>query len=222
MIEVQVLDRDIDRNEQEQHQKKALSKRVRGEYCGNDGVVAASFELLLSQSGECCSLAGVTSRRITGAKRHAVVDTNATDLGLMDRARVVATWSRSSKGVDGIGLLPVPRKFDLIAQANRHGVSDIDSDDLRPTSSHFMQGVGDRDPFFEDQHFRADEDQVAASYDECCPDGSGDTTCEGEVAETLVGVDQGTECCKREEDISTAWSEDHRISHGQIISRRGL
>lgn len=222
MIEVQVLDRDIDRNEQEQHQKKALSKSVRGECCGNDGAVAASFELLLSQPGECRSLAGVTSRGITRAKRHAVVDTNATDLGLMDRARVIATWSRGGKGVDGIGLFSMPRKFDLIAQANRHGVSDIDSDDLRPTSSDFMKGVGDRDSFVEDQYFRADEDQVTASYDECCPDGSGDATCEGEVPETLVGVDQRTECCEREEDISTAWSEDHRISHGQIISRRGL
>ena len=217
-----LLDSDIDRDQQRQNKKQSLAKRVRGEIAGDDGVATATLEFLLSQPGECGSLTRVTSGRVTGAKRHAVVDTNASDLRLVDRARVIATRRRSSEGEDRIGSLSMPRKFDLINQPNRHGVSDIDCDDLRPTSRHFVKWIGDRDPFIEDQHFGANEDQIATRYDECCPESGSDATCKGEVTETLIGVDQRSHCSKREEDVSTSWSEDHRISHGQIISWRGL
>lgn len=216
------LNSDIDRNQQDEDKEKALPTSVRMEFCGDDRAIAASLEFLLTQSSKRRGLSRMASRRVAGAKRHAMVDTNTSDLRLMDRARVITTGSRSSEGIHRVGAPSMPRKFDLIAQTNRHCVPNIDCDDFGPTSRHFMERVGDRDSLVLDQYLWTNEDQVASSDHQCGPEGSGDTTSEGEISKTLVGVDQRSESCEREEDISTSWSKDHRISHSQIISWRGL
>jgi hypothetical protein len=217
-----VLEHYVNSYEQGQDRDQSLSKVVHLECCGHERSSSNSGELLLSQTSDGSCLPRVASRRIAGSKGHTVVDSDTSDLGLMDRSRVVSTGSRSGKGIESVSWLAVPWKFDGSVGADGHGVPDVDCDHLGPTARDLIERIGDRDAFIKDHHFRANEDHVPSGNDQCCPEGSCDATCKGEISKTLVGVNQRTDCGEREENVTTSWSEDHGISHDQIISWRGF
>jgi hypothetical protein len=217
-----VLERYVNGYEQGQDRNESLSKVVHFECFGHERISSNARELLLSQTSDCSSLPGVASRGIARSKGHSVIDSDTSDLRLMDRSRVIAPWSGSRESEYGVSLFAVPRQFDLIVDANGHRVSDVDRDHFRPTAGNFIERIGDRDSFIEDHHFRTNEDHVSGGYDQCCPEGSRDATRKGEILKTLVGVNQRTYCGERKENVTTAWSKDHGISHGQIISWIGF
>lgn len=177
------------------------------------------LESLLTQSGDRRGLTGMASWRITGTKRGLMADSNTSKVRGMYRAGVVAARSGSGEGVDGLGGLAMPREFDLLLKSNRHGVADVDGDDISPTSGDLIERICDCDSLVIDHHFWANEDQVSDRQEQSAPERRSDTTCEREVSEALVGVDQRSDRSEREEDIAASRTEEFGIGHGAILSR---
>jgi hypothetical protein len=214
------LERNIERNQKQKNSQEALQREVSGEVaidrCGD----FSPFKSSQSKASQSRSLAGITSGRITRAKRHTVIDTYATDLRGMDRARVIPTWCWGSKSVDRVGGFSMPGKRERLTHTNGHGVSNIDRNDFTPWNSHLIERIDDGHTLIEDDHFGSDEDRVGKARNQARPEQCGHATGDREVSETLVGIDRRRYEGDRCEDRATSWSEGHRISHAVIISRR--
>lgn len=197
----------------------SLNRRVLGVSPLDSSRSGLLIESLLSQSRDRRGLPGVTAWRVTGAKGSLVTDSYSAKIRRVYGPRVVSTWSGRGEGVNGLRGLSVPGEFDLFAKSDRHGVSDIDGDDISPTSSDLVERIGDRDPFVVDHDLGANEDQVGDGQEQSRPERSGDATCEREVTEALVGVDRRSGGSEGEENVAAARTEDFGIGHGAILSR---
>ena len=218
-LEKQPLEGYVDADHHGESQDHSLNGSVLAVSTLDAGRGGFFLEALLTQSGDRRGLAGVTSWRITGAKRSLVTDSNSAKVGRVDRSRVVATRSGSGEGVDRLGRLSVPGELDLLVESDRHGVANIDREHISPTSRDLIERIGDRDSLVVDHDFRANEDQVCDGQEQSRPERGGDATCEREVAETLVGVDRRSHRSEGEEDVATSRAEELGIGHGAILSR---
>ena len=213
------LEGDINADHDGESQDGALNGSVLPESGCDASRSGLLIEALLAQSGDCSSLSRVTSWRITRAKRGFMADSDSSKVRGMDRARVVATGSRSGEGVDGLSGLSVPREFDRLSKSDRHGVADIDGVHISPTPCDLIERIGDRDSLVVDHDLRANEDQVCDTQEQPAPERCGDATGEREVAKALVGVDRRADGCESEEDVAASRTEEFGIGHSAILSR---
>ena len=218
-LEKQPLEGYVDADHHCKSKDESLDRRVLAVSTLDAGRSGLFFESLLAQSCDSSSLSRVTAWRITGAKSSLMTDAYSPKVRRVYGPGVVTTWSGSGEGVDGLSGLPVPRELDLLVKSDRHGVSDVDSDDVSPASSDLVERIGDRDSLVVDHNLGANEDQVGDGQEKSRPERSGDATCEGEVAEALVGVDRRSDRRESEEDVAASRAEDFGIGHGAILSR---
>jgi hypothetical protein len=215
------LERNIQRDHEQKYTDQGLSLGVTGEILRDSRAQIARFELGEAKSCKCSGLTGAASGRVTWAKRESVLDTNATQIRRMDRSRVVAAGSGSREGEDGVGRFAVPRQFDLIVDANGHGVSNVDCDHLIPRDLNLIEGIDDRDALVVNDHFGSQEDHLSEQRDQASPEQSRHTALDRKVSEALIGVDSCGEKSDSSEDRTTSRSKGHRVPHAVIISWRG-
>jgi hypothetical protein len=213
------LEGDIDTDHESESKDDSLNRRILAEPTLNASRSGLFLESLLAQSCDSSSLSGVASWRVTGSKGSLMADSYSAKIRRVYGPGVVTTWSGSGEGVDGLSGLTVPREFDSLLQSDRHGVSDVDCDDVSPASSDLVERIGDCDSLVIDHNLGANEDQVGDGQEKSRPERSGDATCEGEVAKALVGVDRRSDHREGEEDVATSRAEDFGIGHGAILSR---
>ena len=212
----------IDADHDGESEDGSLNRRVLAVRTGDTSRSGLLLEALLAQSGDRSSLSGVTAWRITRTKRSLMADSHAAEVRRVYGTRVVTTGSWSSEGVDGLSGLSVPRKFDLLLKADRHGVADVDCDHISPTSSDLVERIGDRYPLVIDHDLGTNEDQVCDAQEQSRPEHRGDATGEREVAKALIGVDRRADGCHGEEDVAASRAEEFGIGHDGILSRGAM
>ena len=209
----------VDADHQSESKDGSLNRRVLGIPSLDPSRSGLFLKLLKAQSRDRSSLSGVTAWRVTGTQSSLMADADAAKVRRVYGPRVVATWSGRGEGVDGLSGLSVPGEFDCLLESDRHGVSDIDGDHISPASSDLVERIGDRDPLVVNDYLGSNEDQVGNGQEQSRPKRSGDSTCEREVTEALVGVDHRSDRSESEEYVTASRTEDFGVGHGAILSR---
>jgi hypothetical protein len=215
------LERNIQRDHEQKYTDQGLGLGVAGETLCDSRAQIARFELGEAKSCKGSGLTGATARRITWSKRKRVLDTDATQIRRMDRSRVVTAGSGSCKSEDGVSRFAVPGKFEFRANADRHGVSNVDCDHVIPRDLNLIEGIDDRDALVVNDHFGSQEDHLGEQRDQASPEQSRHTALDRKVSKALVGVDSCGEKSDSSEDRTTSRSKGHRVPHAVIISWRG-
>ena len=216
------LDCDIERNQQQQRDQDALTKSVLIESEFNSARDSSFFEFSNAQASNRSGLPRVASWRVARTERHCMVNSDTPDLSWVYMSRVIATRSWSSESMDIVSTSTVKRRFDLVADSNRHGVANIDCDYILPTALNRVERIDDSYALVIDLDLWPYEDQITRDHYQSAPDQSCDSAFEREVTEALVGIDGCSDCCERKENQAASRSEDNRVTHPLIISRGAL
>lgn len=172
-----------------------------------------SMELIDATSSDSRGSSRVSARAITGSNDVALLQVESAHLRLVDGSAVVATRSRSGKGLD-LSLLSLS-----IMGNDAHGVTSLDFFNILPADHMAGEWVDYLDPFVIKDNSWNKKELVEDRRGKDAPSARNHSACESVIEEIYVSQGAKEKEAQKGKNIGARRSEELAIGHDDIFSR---